>query len=224
MATNFALKSESDPRLGNYIVPDYVGTKVAVDFGANTGLFEKKYNTRFENIYYFEADHYNFLKATAGILSSGIKNCFGFNLAISGKTGDMVNIYSHNNGDSGSKSIINTDDMSQGKYHKILTICPQDVLKMIGTDRIDYLKVDIEGAEFDAFENFDFSVVDFLAIELHTFTGFDKLDDLRNTILKTHEIVLQKKAIPNDCHEEVCFKIRSLQGKRHTRMGARIYI
>jgi len=209
MATNFALKSESDPRLGNYIVPDYVGTKVAVDFGANTGLFEKKYNTRFENIYYFEADHYNFLKATAGILSSGIKNCFGFNLAISGKTGDMVNIYSHNNGDSGSKSIINTDDMSQDKYHKILTICPQDVLKMIGTDRIDYLKVDIEGAEFDAFENFDFSVVDFLAIELHAVKGFDKLDDLRNTILKTHEIVLQKKAIPNVCNEEVCFKIRS---------------
>ena len=209
MATNFALKSESDPKLGNYIIPNYVGKKVAVDFGANTGLFEKKYNTRFENIYYFEADHYNFLKATAGILSSGIKNCFGFNLAISGKTGDLVNIYSHNNGDSGSKSIINTDDMSQDRYHKVLTICPQDVLKIIGVDRINYLKVDIEGAEFDAFKNFDFSVVDFLAMELHPIKDFAMLDDFRNTILKTHEIVMQQKAIPNVCNEEVCFKIKS---------------
>ena len=209
MGTNFFIKSETDPKLGNYMVPDYVGRTVAVDFGANTGLFEKKYSKRFENIYYFEADYINFLKATSGILSSGINNCVGFNLAITGQTGNMVSIYSHHNGDSGSKSILKSPDMNEEKSHKVLTVSPKDVLELIGVERIDYLKVDIEGSEFEAFEGFDFSVADFIAMEIH---GDDstRSDELRNCILKTHEIVHQKKMIPHVCNEETSFRIKNL--------------
>ena len=97
---------QTAPRLGNYTIPAGTKTEVAVDLGSNLSLFELKYNNSFKNIYYFEASHDNFLKGTATILSKGIKNCVGFNLAAGPVSGELVKIYSCLNQDCGSNSII----------------------------------------------------------------------------------------------------------------------
>ena len=209
--SNFNLKNNgSEPSLGDYIVPEYIEKKIAVDLGSNLCLFEKKYHNQFEKIFYFEASYSNYLKGTARLLSSGIKNCFGFNLASSEESGEIIKIYSHSSGDCGSNSIVDTTDTNKQDYHKVLTISLNGIMELIEEKRINYLKIDIEGGEYGLFDNFDLSRVDFIAIEIHNTFGEDKMDRLRNKILKTHEIVNQKKAIPHVRNEETCFKLRGI--------------
>jgi len=207
--SNFKIQNaDREPNLGNYIIPDYVKRTVAVDLGSNLCLFEKKYHDRFDEIFYFEANFSNFLKGTSRVLSKGIKNCFGFNYAVTDNSGDIIKIYSANSMDSGSKSILNHTGANTSDYHKIMTISLDDIFQLLEIERINYLKIDVEGAEHSILMNCDLSKIDFIAAEIHNIMGIDKMDEVRNKILETHEIVSQIKAIPDVRNEETNFKLR----------------
>lgn len=207
--SNFKLNNNGvPPKLGNYIVPSNIDCKVAVDLGSNIGLFTKKYHDKFEKIYFFEASYENFLKSLANILSSGIKNAVGFNLAAAKNSGEFLKIYSHSNGDCGSNSIVETEHVNHDDYHVVPSINFNDILTLISEEKINYLKIDIEGAEYDLLMEADLSSVDCIAIEIHNLLGEDKMQEVRDKISLTHRLISIKKAIPDICNEESTYIIR----------------
>ncbi len=196
------------PKLGNYMIPKNIDFKVAVDLGSNMGLFTKKYHNKFEKIYFFEASYENYIKSLANILSSGIKNSVGFNLAASKKSGELLKIYSHSNGDCGSNSIVETDRINHNDYHMVPSISFKDIFSLISEEKINYLKIDIEGAEYDLLMKADLSNVECIAIEIHNLLGEDKMQEIRDKISLTHTRLSVKKAIPNIRNEEATYVIR----------------
>jgi len=53
------------------------------------------------------------------------------------------------------------------EYEEITTINLEDLLKLINVERINYLKCDIEGAEYDFLMGKSLDCIDFLSMELH---------------------------------------------------------
>jgi FkbM family methyltransferase len=200
---------QTAPRLGNYIIPAGMKTEVAVDLGSNLSLFELKYNNSFKNIYYFEASYDNFLKGTAAILSKGIKNCVGFNLAAGPVSGELVKIYSCLNQDCGSNSIIEWEQADTEDYHHVMAISMDDIFRLLNVERINYLKIDIEGAEYDVIKNFtNIDKVDVIGIEIHNLLGPQKMNEVREKILQTHDMIANIPAISGDRNQEATFSIR----------------
>tara|TARA_B100000282_G_scaffold289152_1_gene258586 strand:- start:84 stop:731 length:648 start_codon:yes stop_codon:yes gene_type:complete len=192
--SNFNLNPDGTfPRLGNYIINDEMcgPDKVAVDLGANAGLFELAAHDKFKNIYYFEASHNNFIEATRSILDpdNKIDNCFGFNLAVAGETGKLIKIYGAKTGDRGSNTILSDVEHSNNDdYHHVLSISINDIFNLIGVNKIHYLKMDIEGAEHEALMSADLKNVEYICIEIHNMLGIDKIVELKNKLLETHNL------------------------------------
>ena len=181
------------PKLGNYIITDEMcgPEKIAVDLGANCGLFELNFHDKFKNIYYFEASHNNFIEATRNILDPGnkIDNCYGFNLAVAKQTGKLIKIFGAKTGDRGSNTILSDVDHSNNDdYHHILSISFNDIFNLIGANKIDYLKMDIEGAEYEALMNADLKNVEYVCIEIHNMLGARKIAELKNKLSETHNL------------------------------------
>jgi FkbM family methyltransferase len=215
---NFNLNENGKfPRMGSYVVESHMcgKDKIAVDLGSNAGAFELKYYDKFKNIYYFEASYNNFLESMNNIhdLDNDIKNCYGFNLAISNKTGKLVKIYASSSNDRGSNTIIresaefeldnSSKHIDKENYHLIPTISIKDIFKLIGVTKIDYMKIDIEGAEYESMINTDLSAIDYICMEIHNMLGATKIQKLKEKILKTHK--LEKTittASPNQRNEE----------------------
>ena len=71
----------------------------------------------------------------------------------------------------------------------MLTICLEDILQASVTPgRIDYLKVDCEGAEYDFLTGKDLSGINYMEIELHHDEP-EKKQILREWIAKTHDFI-----------------------------------
>ena len=206
---NFKLENNKKfPKLGNYIIPDFIDTKVAVDLGANNCLFTTKYHKKFDTIYFFEASYMNFISGLANVLSKGIKNSTGFNLAASNKSGEVIKIHSHINGDCGSNSILEHKDINSNDYHSVLSISFQDIFNLINEEKINYLKIDIEGAEYQFIKNADLSKVDSIGIEIHNNLGLEKMEEVRKKLSQTHELFSIKHAIPDICNEEATYVLK----------------
>ena len=208
---NFKLKNNKKfPKLGNYIIPDFIDTKVAVDLGANNCLFTVKYHKKFDTIYFFEASYMNFISGLANVLSKGIKNSTGFNLAASNISGEIVKIHSHNNGDCGSNSILQYKDINVDDYHSVLSISFENIFDLINEEKINYLKIDIEGAEYQLLKHADLSNVDAIGIEIHNNLGLKKMEEVRQKLSQTHELYAVKHAIPDVCNEEATYILKDL--------------
>ena len=73
-----------------------------------------------------------------------------------------------------------------------------DIFDLIKVDRINYLKIDCEGSEYEIFKNFDsYDKIDFIAMELHDFYGFECKRKLIEKMHRTHHIV-DFEAVSND--------------------------
>ena len=141
-------------------------------------------------------------------MSSGIKNTVGFNLAAAKNSGELLKIYSHSNGDCGSNSIIKSDHVNHNDYHMVPSISFKDLFCLISEEKINYLKIDIEGAEYDLLMEADLFSVECIAIEIHNLLGENKMQEIRDKISLTHTLLSVKKAIPNICNEEATYILR----------------
>jgi FkbM family methyltransferase len=153
---------------------------IVVDFGANIGMFALFASKKSKKIYSVEPlpeTYINLQKNT-----QHLNNVTILNKAVYSKGG---NIEFNKNKVSGASSIFNQQDNFETVT--IETITFDDFVKQYNLDRINYLKVDIEGAEFDLFENMDENYlqnnIDKIFMEVHIMDNF-KLEDILNKIGK----------------------------------------
>lgn len=150
-----------------YPIPDFIDREVAVDVGCNLGAFPIVNHHRFNTIYAFEAAYECFEQAFLNLKDYEVSNCFLFNLAVHHSDGLFATIKQHENRDNGSNSMIEHPDWNTGLHHKIPTISLDSIYELCNIDRINYLKLDCEGAEYELLMNKDVNSIDFMTVELH---------------------------------------------------------
>jgi hypothetical protein len=193
-------------RDGSYFIPsDLHDNSVLVDIGANIGTFLINTSHKFKNVFFFEASYENYLKCLDNIENYGIENCIGFHLAAFKETGKIIFLHKHNNSDHGSNSIIENHPDWTNIKQPVFTISLEDIFMYLGVDRINYLKCDIECAEYDLFMNKDLSKIDYLSIELHNQLG-EKRDELMQHLDKYFNIISENRW----AHYEITYKNKNI--------------
>lgn len=173
-----------------YPIPSGIDKKLAIDVGANIGGFSTAYHNEFEKIIFFEANPNAFEIAKNN--TKDFKNVEGYNLAVSDESGKTLKLMNHFSKDLGSVSCspsitdINVDwDESIGE---IQTTSLEDIFKMIGNQRINYLKLDCENSEYEILMNKDLSNIDYIAMELHWQMGEKKYNELLDYVSKFFKV------------------------------------
>lgn len=143
--------------------------KNCVDLGSNVGVFAKKASFYFENVYCFEANCFTFYSLINYLYNiEKIYNAKLYNLAVSNSSGNILKINSQISNDiyiSGNNSIkVKENNLD---YDKVISISLDDIYSLLEIDYIDYLKIDIEGSEYDVLMNKDLSRIGIITGEIH---------------------------------------------------------
>tara|TARA_R100001082_G_C4351654_1_gene154849 strand:+ start:474 stop:1241 length:768 start_codon:yes stop_codon:yes gene_type:complete len=202
---NFELCTEhQDEYYSTYPIPEEIECNVAVDLGCNMGFFVRDHHERFNKLYAIDACYQNFIETLKRALALQLKfntgqNITCFNLACAGTTGDIIKIYRHSP-NMQSVSPVTVPEMLEELYedfdewrelefyHPVMTISFDGLYDLLGVDYIDYLKVDIEGAEFDFLLGQDLSRIGALALEAHGTLGQERRDELENYVKKYFDV------------------------------------
>lgn len=190
---------EKDPELngskltGKYKLPLVIessNSRVLVDVGAAQGYFSTRNHEKFDRIYCFEPCYPNFRKLARNIQENPdfSKKIAFFNYAI-GSPQDSFSFIDFNFNPSlspyGSTLYKNTyTEENRKTSHRVPVVCLEDIFLLINEKKIDVLKCDVEGAEYDFLIEQDLSSVDILIIEFHkNLLGKDKVKNLANFIV-----------------------------------------
>lgn len=135
-----------------------------LDLGANIGIFSRWASDKgAEKIYSFEPVQQNFQL----LALNRPENCEAHRLAVSNKDCDMIEI-AYKPWAPGGSSILKHDG---GELQRAMTVTVDTLLKSGVIERIDFLKIDIEGAEMFAFEGISdetLSNIRCVSMEMHT--------------------------------------------------------
>jgi FkbM family methyltransferase len=165
---------------------------IAVNLGANIGAFEVVYSWYFDRIVAVEPSSLNIRLAQENLNQRGIKNVEFLNYAVSDVTGSIVPLYKvYINGISLTSDFttikfdgeLSKKKEYQGSLGEIEENCNsitfKDILKLANVTHIDFLKVDIEGAEYLGLMNQDLSMVTGLVVEIHySYLGKQRVHEL----------------------------------------------
>ena len=198
---------------------------VAVDLGANIGLFSINAAKTFKHVYAFEAVPFLATIATHKLnIQHGFENVVVNRLAAADKTGQIIKIYKSKSGHPGDNTVFATDNMSLSEYDCCLTISLEDVFRLIDHDYIDYMKIDIEGSEYPFLMNKDLSNIGIIAMEIHEHhddpTAMEKLQNHMSQYMhgwkidKFNLICINKKheiGIPPKTRETATGKIEDME-------------
>jgi len=127
---------------------------IVVDIGANIGAFSIFAATKFENtkVYSYEPMPNTFKLLEKNIKINNLKNIKPYNIAISGKAGHKTFFIEDN--DNCSCTIIDEEiNKINPKYQILKCITLKDVFQKNNIERIDFLKMDCEGSEYDILFN-----------------------------------------------------------------------
>ena len=113
-----------------------------IDIGANIGTHSIAYSKLYKKIIAFEPDLYNFNQSKENIMMNNIVNVELYNKALGSSKG-FVKTIQHNNHSRGCIYTLSSDDIND--VQKITL----DSLNLIN---IDFIKIDVEGNEFDVIE------------------------------------------------------------------------
>lgn len=85
--------------------------------------------------------------------------------------------------------VVNAIDEEKGKY-EVNAVTLDNFVKNQKIKRIDYIKMNIEGAEVDAFKamNYTFSITSNIAVETHDFLSIEPSTKIRDEIVRTLEL------------------------------------
>ena len=173
---------------------------LAFDLGVNVGGFSKAYFEKFDKIVAIEAhpQTYEFAKKNL----SQYENIEVHNYAVYKDSSSKVNLFEWKEGDCGSTSLINLDDNQQLEYSQSVdTIDFDSMVSRWGMP--NYIKIDVEGSEYDFLMGKDLSEVDFIAIEIHYgFLSDKKIEELLAHLLQYFDIEREKKGVKGVSHPE----------------------
>jgi len=204
---------------GNYVFPEQIGNKVAIDLGCNVGLFVMENYNKFENFHAIDASYENFLVTLRRVLHKNLKfgeaeNVSCFNLAAARNTGEVIKIYAHDaNGNSVSPMTVpemftkqyNNWKEQNETYHNVFTISLEGLYEFFNIDYIDYLKIDIEGAEFDFLLGKDLSKIGCLALELHGTLGQEMKEKMKQHLEKYFNVYHVDYDLPAPQHSVITY-------------------
>ncbi len=167
-------------RSAEYRLPEQLAPQVILDIGANIGasslLFAKRFPTA--KIFAFEPVPENFALLSRNI--APYPNVQAFPIALGKLDGTLRMFASDNAANFGGHSFY---EQGSDASHAIDVEMkrPQDFLPPIGIDRVDLIKIDTEGSEYEILTSFDDSVlnqVQWITGELHGQQDFELLAHL----------------------------------------------
>ena len=152
-----------------YIDQDFNINKndVVVDIGANIGAFSVLAARKASDgrVFAYEPNKKNYSLLLKNKSLNNLRNLLVFNLAVAGKNGH-VNLFISKLNDC-AHSICNADSKNSVKVKSIRL---RDIFAMNNLKKIDYLKIDAEGAEYDILLNTPAKIirkVDKIVLEYH---------------------------------------------------------
>lgn len=194
-----------------YKIPSGAGG-VAVDIGANVGAFAHVNHTIFNKIICIEPAQETIDKCINN--TKNFPNVSVHRYAVSSKSGDTLKLFPLINGNYSGNATTVQGDITEKHYdfntfEEVQTISLADIYTEFGIDKINYLKIDCEGGEYDFLMNNDLSEIDYIAVEVHLHLGQDKMAELRSFIGQTHQ---QINLIGNgvDSHFEITYKNKNI--------------
>ena len=229
----FKYKEESRPPeklVGDYQVQLFdTVNPIAIDLGCSIGAFTLGYSHVFDTIYSIDACYTNCRILENNLRKNHVKNCLPFHFAASNVTGELCKLYGRTSSPYNNISICEntifksgldirgTKDFAESKLtdehdsHYAMTISFPDMLKFLGVKKIHFLKVDIEGAEYDFLYGQDLSMVDVLAIEVH-FSKNSQSKKLVDYLSQTFDIAPSREGT----HRELTCTNSKFKGKEST--------
>jgi autotransporter strand-loop-strand O-heptosyltransferase len=118
---------------------------VILDIGACIGAFSRFANSKgAKKIYSFEPDYLNY----TCLMKNKSDSCIAFNVGVSSKT-KITKFFKDINIGGHSLADIDVNKTRTGEVENIMCVSINDIMNSISEDRIDYMKLDTEGAEFD---------------------------------------------------------------------------
>jgi len=140
---------------------------IVFDVGAHMGSFSIYAANKGAHVFAFEPLPENFKRLCENITLNHMEGkVTAINEGIFYKTGELPFFFDNHN--TGGNSIISTDRLQQATNIKVDTI--GHYVKQFGLQKIDLLKIDIEGAEYDIFRNLsdeEFKYIEKIVGEYH---------------------------------------------------------
>ena len=165
-----------------------------IDVGANVGGFVKAWGHLSNNWYLVEPSKYNQEEIQKNL--KGFKYKL-FKKAVGSQSGKILKLQKYIQGDikkdtpsgnMGTSGFVYEHNSHgwQGDYEEVESINFDD---LTGGKKVEILKVDCEGAEYDFLIGVDLSNVNIITMELHNFLGEKKQKDLCDWIENTHKLI-----------------------------------
>ena len=178
--------------------------KLCLDIGSNVGSFSCTYHDCFEKIIAIEASKSNSEEIENNLKQRSIKNVTVIQKAVYSKGGETKILkFWRDTKDKhcGNSSIIEyyDDKRKHGWTDKtgehVETIGLNDIYELYGD--IDYMKLDVEGGEYDFLMNKDMNRIKYISMELHVQLR-DKKQELKNFLLENFSMERELKLHPHE--------------------------
>jgi|TARA_R110000850_G_scaffold139257_5_gene260431 FkbM family methyltransferase len=166
-----------------YKIPKKGG--IAIDIGANIGAFSIVNHNKFDKIISFEPSQNTYDICVKNTKQYG--NVDVYRYAVDKESDGIAKLCGFINGNvSGNASTMVADCYDLNNYEEVPTISLERIFKMLNIPKIDYLKIDCEGGEYDFLMNKDLNNINYIGIEIHIHLGEEKMNELITHIEKTH--------------------------------------
>ncbi len=195
------------------LLTELTSDSMIIDCGCNVGGFFNAYKDSFKNWICVDASTYNIEQFK---LNHPNFNGLLIHKALSNNTGEIAKLKKYTDGylndtPSGNFGIIdfvyphNSLGWKDNVYEEVETLSIESLFELVD-GKIDLLKVDIEGSEYNFLMNKDLSNIKYIVLELHNFLG-DKKQDLCDWFEKSHtEIFTVGDGV--DSHYLKAFKLK----------------
>ena len=164
---------------------------VAVDIGANIGGFCVSNSNKFNKIYAFEPFYMNNRVIKHILAELEISNVMVLNHAVHSESGRVLSLKAPNFECSGDIVAVKSDSKLdyEDTGQKCTTISLKDIFNVFSLEKIDYLKMDCEGSEYEILENFDdYDKIDIMCLEVHGYGALEKKKKLIRKLTKHYNL------------------------------------
>lgn len=165
-----------------FLTKDYIRNNVKIkdgdivfDIGANIGFFSIFSASTFpkSKVYSFEPNKENFAILCQSLDANKIQNIFPINAALGNEKGILKLYHSRNTGGHSlvdQSGFMERNKLAQNDFEDVQVESFKDFLRKEAIQAIDFLKMDIEGGEYDVLLNLsndDFKKIKRIAMEYH---------------------------------------------------------